>query len=62
MNEKELLKLSEIYDEAINLYEYTPEEIQEIIKSKQKDCKSFKDKYFDYYDDIKTSSKKHEDW
>lgn len=62
MNEKELLKLSELFDEAINLYDYTPQEIEELAKSKQNNSKTFKEKYFEYYDDVKSSSKKHEDW
>lgn len=62
MNDKELLKLSELFDEAINLYDYTPQEIEELAKSRQKDSKNFKEKYFEYYDDVKSSSKKHEDW
>lgn len=62
MNDKELLKLSELYDEAVNLYDYTPQEIEELAKLKQNSSKTFKEKYFEYYDDVKSSSKKHEDW
>lgn len=62
MNDYELLKLSEKYDEAINLSDFTPEEINEIIKQKQAGAKTFKEKYFEFYDDVKSSSKKREDW
>ena len=62
MNEYELLKLSEELDEAIDLSYFTPEEIEELIKSKQSNSKNFKEKYFEFYDDVKSSSKKHEDW
>ena len=62
MNDYELLKLSEKFDEGINLYDFTNEELEEIIKSKQKSSATFKQKYFDYYDDVKSESKKREDW
>ena len=62
MNEYELMKLSELLDEAVNLYDFTPEEIQQLIKSKQLDAKTFKEKYFEFYDDVKSESKKREDW
>lgn len=62
MNDYELMKLSEQLDEGVNLYDFTPEEIQQLIKEKQKNSKSFKDKYFEFYNDVKSSSKKHEDW
>lgn len=62
MNEYELMKLSELLDEAVNLYDFTPEEIQQLIKSKQLDAKNFKEKYFEFYDDVKSESKKREDW
>ena len=62
MNDYELLKLSEKFDEGINLYDFTTEEIQEIVKSKQKSSVSFKQKYFEYYDDVKSESKKRQDW
>lgn len=62
MNDYELLKLSEKFDEGINLYDFTTEELEEIAKSKQKASASFKQKYFEYYDDVKSESKKREDW
>lgn len=62
MNDYELMKLSEQLDEGVNLYDFTPEEIQQLIKEKQKNSKSFKEKYFEFYNDVKSSSKKHEDW
>ncbi len=42
MNDYELLKLSEKFDEGINLYDFTTEELEEIAKSKQKASASFK--------------------
>lgn len=62
MNDYELLKLSEKFDEGINLYDFTPEELQQIIDSKQKSANNFKQKYFEFYDDVKSESKKREDW
>lgn len=62
MNDYELMKLSEKFDEGINLYDFTTEELQELISSKQKPSKDFKQKYFEFYDDVKSESKKREDW
>ena len=39
MNDYELMKLSEKFDEGINLYDFTTEELQELISSKQKPSK-----------------------
>lgn len=62
MNDYELMKLSEQEEEAVNLYDFTPEQIQELSKMKIEALKSFKQKYFEYYDDVKDSSLKKQDW
>lgn len=62
MNEYELMKLSENEDEAINLYDFTPEQIEELKKMKSEALRVFKQNYFDFYDDIKDSSRKKQDW
>ena len=62
MTEYELMKLSEEHDEAINYYDFTAEEIAEMARKKGMEIEKFKEKYFDYYDDIKHNLKKKQDW
>lgn len=62
MTEYELYKLSEELDEDLNLFDFTPSEVEEMIKEKQSATKNFKDKYFEFYDDIKSMTKKRQDW
>ena len=59
MNDYELMRKSEQYDEAITLDQFTHDEIMEIAKQKNQ---KFKDNYFDFYDDIKHHSKPKQDW
>lgn len=62
MNNYELMKLSEMEDEAINLYDFTPEQIEALKTMKIEALKQFKQKYFDFYDDVKDSTLKKQDW
>lgn len=62
MTEYELMKLSEKEEEAINLSDYTTEQIMLMASLKEKAYKQFKEKYFDYYDDVKDSTLKKQDW
>lgn len=62
MNDYELMKLSEQEEEAVNLYDFTPEQIEALSKMKSEALKTFKQKYFEYYDDVKDSSLKKQDW
>ena len=62
MNDYELMKLSEKDEEAVYLYDYLPEQIAEIKKMKEQALKNFKEAYFDFYDDVKDSSLKKQDW
>ncbi len=62
MTEYELMKLSEEFDEAVNYYDFTAEEIAEMARKKGMEIEKFKEKYFDYYDDIKHNLKKKQDW
>ncbi len=62
MNENDLLKLSEYFDEGISLGDYTPEELEEMLEVYKTDKEKFKQKYFDFYDDVKHSSLKKQDW
>ena len=62
MNDYELMKLSEREEEAVNLYDFTPDQIQALSKMKMEALRNFKEKYFEFYDDIKDSSLKKQDW
>lgn len=57
MNDYDLMRMSDSLDEKIDLSEFTCEQIENLAKSKK-----FKDDYFDFYDDIKTHTKKKQDW
>ena len=62
MNNNDLLKLSEYFDEGISLSDFTLQELEEMIKDLALPKDKFKQKYFDYYDDVKHSSLKKQDW
>ncbi len=56
MNDYELSKLADLLDEDA----LRPDEIPERYDAKKNDPKSFKEKYLEFYDDIKTTP--HDDW
>lgn len=62
MNDYQMLKLSEENDEAIKPYDFTCGEIEEMKKEKLKETENFKEKYFEYYDDVKSHTNKIVDW
>lgn len=57
------VKLVQGYDEEFKLCDFSPEELTQILNRKQigKNQK-FKDDYFAFYDDVKSSSLKKQDW
>lgn len=62
MTENDLLKLSEYFDEKVTLSDFTMEELEEMISDLKLEKDVFKQKYFDFYDDVKHSSLKKQDW
>ena len=62
MNQNDLLKLSEYFDEGVTLSDFTVEELEEMLDAYKSDKQKFKDKYFDFHDDVKHSSLKKQDW
>lgn len=56
------LKIIQAYDEDFKYSDYTPEEIEEIISAYESSNQNFKDKYFSFYNDVKSSSLKKQDW
>ena len=72
MSELDLLKLMQKYEGEIELADFTPQELKELLErmndggeladGKPMTKEEFKRKYFDYYDDVKDSSLKKQDW
>ena len=57
-----LLALIQEFDEEFKFSDYTPEELEEYLNTLKSTNQKFKDKYFEFYDDIKSSSRKKQDW
>ena len=69
MSELDLLKLLQSYGEETDLSDFTPDELQELLERMQAEGgevpltpAAFKEKYFEYYDDVKDKSLKRQDW
>ena len=60
MNKLELMRLSEYFDEGMDLSEFTYEEIREMVLAS--DNEELKRKYFEFYDDVKDKSLRKQDW
>lgn len=61
MNDYELMRMSENFDEAVDLGQYSAQQIEEMARGKQK--KQFKQNYFDFYDDVKSHTLQNkQDW
>ena len=58
MNERELMKLAESLEE-FSISDFTIEELEELSGTKNK---TFKEKYFEFYDDVKDKTLKKQDW
>ena len=66
MSEADLYKFFSAYDGEADLSDFTPAEVEELLRARRGDGalprESFKEKYFAYYDDVKSSSLKKQDW
>ena len=67
MSKLELLKFFEEYDCEVELADFSPEELQDLIERMQNGDvpltkEEFKRRYFEYYDDVKDKSLKRQDW
>lgn len=60
--QKKWIQIIQSYDEDFKLSDYTPQELEELINAYQNSNQKFKDKYFDFYNDVKSSSLKKQDW
>ena len=69
MSELDLLKLLQACGEESDLSDFSPEELQDLLERMQNDGEALplsiaqlKQRYFDYYDDVKDKSRKKQDW
>ena len=69
MSELDLLKLLQACGEESDLSDFSPEELQDLLERMQNDDEALplsiaqlKERYFDYYDDVKDKSRKKQDW
>ena len=56
------IKIIQMYDEDFKFSDYTPEELEELVDSFKNSNEKFKDEYFSFYDDVKSPSRKKQDW
>lgn len=59
MSEADLYKFFSQYDGEADLSDFTPEELEKLLGERKM---SEKEKYFAFYDDIKSESLKKQDW
>jgi len=57
-----LLKNSLNFDEEFKLCDIEIKDIKELNKTKKSSYNKFKEDYFTYYNDVKCSSRKKQDW
>ena len=62
MDNNKIIKHMRDVDKDFKLSDYTVEELETMFGVKKNNKQTFKDKYFEYYDDIKSSSLKKQDW
>ena len=69
MSQLDLLKLLQAYGEETDLADFTPEELQEMLDRLEQDGddlpmtkEQFKEKYFEFYDDVKDKTRRKQDW
>lgn len=59
---KSWIKLIQEFDEDFKMSDYTPSELEELINNLASSNQKFKDNYFAFYNDVKSSSLKKQDW
>lgn len=67
MSQADLMKLFSAYDGEICEGDFTPEELQEYLAYAQKEeaplsPAQWKERYFEFYDDVKDKTLKKQDW
>ncbi len=66
MSEADLYKFFSAYDGEADLSDFTPAELEQLLRAQKQDGplpkERFKELYFAYYDDVKSKSLKKQDW
>lgn len=62
MTEKDLMRLFEEYDGEVSMSDFTPAELEEMLGYEREQADEIKRKYFEFYDDVKSSSLRKQDW
>lgn len=61
MNEREMMKLAETLDE-FSMSDYTVADLEKMRSNTGVGYDKYKERYFEYYDDVKDKSLKKQDW
>lgn len=61
MSEADLYKLFSQYDGEADFSDFTPQELSDLL-GRKKGREGDKERYFEYYDDVKSKSLKKQDW
>lgn len=67
MSQADLMRFFSRYDSEVTEGDFTPEEIQEYLAYAEGEEKplsptEWKERYFEFYDDVKDKSRKKQDW
>lgn len=57
-----LWEIIEEFDEEFKFSDFTPDELEEYLDGMLKTNEDFKNKYFSFYNDVKSPSLKKQDW
>ena len=57
----DILRYIQNFDEDFSFTDFTPEELFELM-DRFKNTSNFKEKYFEFYDDVKCMTRKRQDW
>ncbi len=69
MSELDILKLLQKYGDETDIADFSPEELAELLERMEngdeplpQTVQAFKEKYFEFYDDVKDKTLKKQDW
>lgn len=62
MTERDFMRMFEQFDSEISMSDFSPQELEEMAQLYESDSDAFKRRYFEFYDDVKSSSLKKQDW
>ncbi len=62
MTERDIMRLFEEYDGEISMSDFSPEELADMLSYEPEELDALKQKYFSFYDDVKSPSLPKQDW